>query len=150
MLASSLALVFSCVVSLVSTSASPPRRLLVPSTPRPYRANHVHLGRKGMSAGAMAGTIRIHNLRTLAPTMSDEPNLAKLPLDQRQQTESPTEPNINPYAKPQQSQDEPFDPRIIVYVSLPALVLAAQLFFTFSRDALTGDAVGPAVMDLLL
>ena len=78
--------------------------------------------------------------------MSDEPNLAKLPLDQPQQTYKPTEPN----ADPQPSQDEPFDPRIIVYVSLPALVLAAQLFFTFSRDALTGDAVGPAVMDLLL
>ena len=31
-----------------------------------------------------------------------------------------------------------FDPRIILYVSLPALVLVGQLFFTFSRDAL-GD-----------
>jgi len=44
-------------------------------------------------------------------------------------------------------EQEPFDPRIIVYVSLPALVLGAQLFFTFSRDALSGDAVGPAIMD---
>jgi len=34
-------------------------------------------------------------------------------------------------------EQEPFDPRIIVYVSLPALVLGAQLFFTFSRDALS-------------
>ena len=43
---------------------------------------------------------------------------------------------------------EPFDPRIILYVSLPALVLVGQLFFTFSRDVLAGDSVGPAVMDL--
>ena len=51
---------------------------------------------------------------------------------------------------PAKEEAEPFDPRIILYVSLPAVVLGAQLFFTFSRDALTGDAVGPAVMDLLL
>lgn len=41
-----------------------------------------------------------------------------------------------------------FDPRIILYVSLPALVLLGQLFFTFSRDALGDVALGPAVMDL--
>ena len=41
-----------------------------------------------------------------------------------------------------------FDPRIIIYVSLPALVLVGQLFFTFSRDALGDVALGPAVMDL--
>ena len=40
---------------------------------------------------------------------------------------------------------EGFDPRIIVYVSLPALVLLGQLFFTFSRDALGDAALGPAV-----
>ena len=51
---------------------------------------------------------------------------------------------------PAKEEAEPFDPRIILYVSLPAVVLGAQLFFTFSRAALTGDAVGPAVMDLLL
>mmetsp|Transcript_38107 Transcript_38107/g.94741 ORF Transcript_38107/g.94741 Transcript_38107/m.94741 type:complete len:82 (+) Transcript_38107:2863-3108(+) len=45
---------------------------------------------------------------------------------------------------------EGFDPRIIVYVSLPALVLVAQLFFTFSRDALGDVALGPAVMDLYI
>ena len=36
--------------------------------------------------------------------------------------------------------------RIVAYVSVPALVLGAQLFFTFSRDAFTGEAVGPADM----
>jgi len=46
-------------------------------------------------------------------------------------------------------EEEPFDPRIILYVSLPALVLGAQLFFTFSRDMLAGDQVGPAVMDAM-
>jgi len=45
-------------------------------------------------------------------------------------------------------EPEPFDPRIIVYVSIPALVLVAQLFFTFSRDMMAGDVVGPAIMDL--
>ena len=40
---------------------------------------------------------------------------------------------------------EGFDPRIIIYVSLPALVLLGQLFFTFSRDALGDVALGPAV-----
>jgi hypothetical protein len=42
---------------------------------------------------------------------------------------------------------EPFDPRIILYVSLPALVLVGQLFFTFSRDTLSDASLGPAVMD---
>jgi len=45
---------------------------------------------------------------------------------------------------------EGFDPRIIVYVSLPALVLLGQLFFTFSRDALGDAALGPAMMDLYM
>lgn len=36
-------------------------------------------------------------------------------------------------------EDEKFDPRIILYVGVPALVLGAQLFFTFSRDAFTGE-----------
>ena len=40
---------------------------------------------------------------------------------------------------------EGFDPRVILYVSLPALVLVGQLFFTFSRDALGDVALGPAV-----
>ena len=43
--------------------------------------------------------------------------------------------------------DGKFDPRIILYVSLPALVLLGQLFFTFSRDALGDVALGPAIMD---
>jgi len=47
-----------------------------------------------------------------------------------------------------EEEEEVFDPRIIVYVSLPALVLLGQLFFTFSRDALGDTALGPAVMDL--
>eukprot|EP00320_Phaeocystis_rex_P022016 CAMPEP_0119058492 /NCGR_PEP_ID=MMETSP1178-20130426/2799_1 /TAXON_ID=33656 /ORGANISM="unid sp, Strain CCMP2000" /LENGTH=135 /DNA_ID=CAMNT_0007039429 /DNA_START=39 /DNA_END=446 /DNA_ORIENTATION=- len=50
---------------------------------------------------------------------------------------------------PVQEEKEAFDPRIILYVSLPALVLGAQLFFTFSRDAFTGtENVGAANMDL--
>mmetsp|Transcript_50369 Transcript_50369/g.116272 ORF Transcript_50369/g.116272 Transcript_50369/m.116272 type:complete len:123 (-) Transcript_50369:290-658(-) len=56
---------------------------------------------------------------------------------------------VGPAAEAGDRQSEPFDPRIIVYVSLPALVLGAQLFFTFSRDALGGDAVGPAIMDAM-
>ena len=44
---------------------------------------------------------------------------------------------------------EGFDPRIILYVSLPAIVLFGQLFFTFSRDALGDDALGPAIMDAM-
>jgi hypothetical protein len=45
---------------------------------------------------------------------------------------------------------EGFDPRIIAYVSLPALVLIGQLFFTFSRDSLDPAILGPAVMDLMI
>ena len=45
---------------------------------------------------------------------------------------------------------EGFDPRVILYVSLPALVLLGQLFFTFSRDTLDATALGPAVMDIYL
>lgn len=48
-----------------------------------------------------------------------------------------------------EEEKEPFDPRLIVYVSLPALVLLGQLFFTFSRDALGDAALGPAVMDAM-
>jgi hypothetical protein len=45
---------------------------------------------------------------------------------------------------------EGFDPRVILYVSLPALVLLGQLFFTFSRDTLDATSLGPAVMDIYL
>lgn len=51
-----------------------------------------------------------------------------------------TDPTVGP--------KEGFDPRILLYVSLPALVLIGQLFFTFSRDALGDAALGPAVMDV--
>ena len=44
------------------------------------------------------------------------------------------------------TEKEPFDPRFIVYVSIPALVLGGQLVFSFSRDALGDQALGPAVM----
>ena len=45
--------------------------------------------------------------------------------------------------------EEKSDPtKLLLYVSVPVLVLGLQLFFTFSRDTLSGDAVGPAVMDL--
>jgi hypothetical protein len=47
-------------------------------------------------------------------------------------------------------ESKEFDPRFILYVSLPALVLGGQLFFTFSRDALGEMALGPAVMDLFI
>lgn len=50
--------------------------------------------------------------------------------------------------KQEEEIDDGFDPRLILYVSFPALVLVAQLFFTFSRDYISGDAAGPAVMDL--
>jgi len=52
-----------------------------------------------------------------------------------------------PIAAPEDREDG-FDPRLILYVSLPALVLIGQLFFTFSRDALGDAALSPAVMDL--
>ncbi|EOD16672.1 hypothetical protein EMIHUDRAFT_421620 [Emiliania huxleyi CCMP1516] len=64
-----------------------------------------------------------------------------------------SEPGADPFAGFETAEppreEEPFDPRIIIYVSLPALVLGAQLFFTFSRDMLAGDQVGPAVMDAM-
>ena len=48
------------------------------------------------------------------------------------------------------SSPDGFDPRIIAYVGLPALVLVGQLFFTFSRDALGDSALSAAVMDLYM
>jgi len=63
-------------------------------------------------------------------------------------------PGVDPFAstevkpEPEPSAPEPFDLRIILYVSVPAVVLVGQLFFTFSRDMMAGDVVGPAVMDL--
>ena len=39
---------------------------------------------------------------------------------------------------PVTEEKESFDWRIIIYVSIPAVVLGAQLFFTFSRDAFIG------------
>ena len=59
----------------------------------------------------------------------------------------PTAGNV-PLAEDVVSEKAKFDPRFILYVSLPALVLIGQLFFTFSRDALGEAALGPAVMDL--
>lgn len=46
-----------------------------------------------------------------------------------------------------ESKEAQFDPRFVLYVSLPALVLGGQLFFTFSRDALGDAALGPAIMN---
>ena len=46
------------------------------------------------------------------------------------------------------AEEGKFGPKFLIYVSLPALVLLGQLFFTFSRDALGDQALGPAVMDL--
>ncbi len=63
-------------------------------------------------------------------------------------------PNAAPAPAPAPTKAEEgggkFDPRIIIYVSLPALVLIAQLFFTFSRDSLSDAALSPAVMDVWL
>lgn len=39
-----------------------------------------------------------------------------------------------------------FNPKLIGYVGLPALVLVGQLFFTFSRDMLGDEITGPADM----
>ena len=61
--------------------------------------------------------------------------------------ESRPQPGVVPIAEDVANGDK-FDPRFILYVSLPALVLGGQLFFTFSRDALGDNVLGPAVMDL--
>jgi hypothetical protein len=45
------------------------------------------------------------------------------------------------------SKEEADPLRLILYVSLPALVLIGQLFFTFSRDMLGDAALSPADMD---
>ena len=62
--------------------------------------------------------------------------------EQKPAAPSPTDTSIGP--------SEGFDPRVIIYVSLPALVLLGQLFFTFSRDTLGETALGPAIMDLYM
>jgi len=64
------------------------------------------------------------------------------------ESQAPT-PGGAPVLTPEEISDG-FDPRIILYVSLPALVLLGQLFFTFSRDALGDAALGPAVMNLYI
>ena len=66
----------------------------------------------------------------------------------RNAVETASEPGMTPASTPGApprviEQDEKFDPRIIVYVSLPALVLGAQLFFTFSRDSFSGELALP-------
>lgn len=49
----------------------------------------------------------------------------------------------------QPEESDGFDPRLVLYVTVPALVLAGQLFFTFSRDAFVGtDNVGAANMEI--
>ena len=53
-------------------------------------------------------------------------------------------------SKEERGESDGFDPRVILYVTVPALVLGGQLFFTFSRDALGETALGPAMMDLYL
>lgn len=40
----------------------------------------------------------------------------------------------------------PLDLRLLPYVLVPLLVLAIQLFFTFSRDSLPADMLGAADM----
>ena len=59
-------------------------------------------------------------------------------------------PGNEPVMSKEERENDGFDPRIVVYVSIPALVLVGQLFFTFSRDALGEVALGPAVMDLMI
>ena len=64
------------------------------------------------------------------------------------ESKAPTPGNEPVMSREERGEAEGFDPRVILYVSLPALVLVGQLFFTFSRDALGDVALGPAVMDL--
>ena len=68
------------------------------------------------------------------------------PAQEAWPSQRPT-PGVVPMAEDVADPDGKFDPRIILYVSLPALVLLGQLFFTFSRDALGDVALGPAIMD---
>ena len=64
------------------------------------------------------------------------------------ESKAPTPGNEPVMTKEERGEAEGFDPRVILYVSLPALVLVGQLFFTFSRDALGDTALSAAVMDL--
>ena len=57
-------------------------------------------------------------------------------------------PQLAPIPNPADEGKFEIGPKFLIYVSLPALVLLGQLFFTFSRDALGDTALGPAVMDL--
>ena len=66
------------------------------------------------------------------------------------ESQAPMPGNEPMLSKEERGESEGFDPRVILYVSLPALVLLGQLFFTFSRDALGEAALGPATMDLFL
>eukprot|EP00967_Tisochrysis_lutea_P148605 scaffold284214_cov28-Tisochrysis_lutea.AAC.2 len=96
--------------------------------------------------------------RASRPLVMEQPSNSEKPAEQItlsdeqivKAAKAASDPGADPFAdvKVEASEAEPFDPRIIVYVSLPALVLLAQLFFTFSRDMMAGDAVGPAIMDL--
>lgn len=66
------------------------------------------------------------------------------------ESKAPSPGNEPVMTREERGEAEGFDPRVILYVSLPALVLLGQLFFTFSRDALGEQALGPAVMDLYI
>jgi hypothetical protein len=92
------------------------------------------------------------SVRMVEPTDVDKP-AEQLTISDEQiaaAAEKASQQKADPFAgaKVEKREPEPFDPRLIVYVSIPALVLVAQLFFTFSRDMMAGDVVGPAVMDL--
>ena len=95
--------------------------------------------------------------RTSAPAAARLPSspLLQESAPEKEAVETNADETAWPEGKPQGAAaedttvgpSEGFDPRVIAYVSLPALVLGGQLFFTFSRDALGDAALGPAIMD---
>ena len=86
-------------------------------------------------------------LRKAAETASEPSAAWPTPEPQRAAINEPASYAAGGGVVPEESDE--FDPRIILYVGVPALVLIGQLFFTFSRDAFVGtDNVGAANMDV--
>ena len=100
-------------------------------------------GTAGLQLRAAPSSLHRPQLRHGAPCMQETPETpppSQQLSDETLRKAAATASEPASYAPPPAAaeEEEKFDPRIILYVSLPAIVLIGQLFFTFSRDAFSG------------
>jgi hypothetical protein len=92
---------------------------------------------------ARSALVSAHRIRASAEdgeTATSEKPMAPVPAT------TPPPPPVTPAGLPAEPAGPALDIRLLPYVLVPLLVLASQLFLTFSRDTLPADMLGAADM----